>query len=116
MRRSIIFGLIAVLFAILLTPSLALPRIQGRGLAQQTCNPFTRVGQAGMLALGTVVDIVNYEAGGPVTRTGTVDEYYITTNCPAAAIFFMDAQAYVIRYGAADGSRRIVSLREMTVR
>jgi hypothetical protein len=108
MRRFLLLILFALLF-LTLTPAAA------------QCSPFTRQAQPGMLAIGTVVDIVNYEmvapnTVAPVTRTGTVDEYYITTYCPQAAIFNMDAQAYVIKYGAVDGSRRIVSLRELTVR
>jgi hypothetical protein len=84
----------------------------------QNCPTFTKSYQAGMLPIGTIVNIVNYEApgGGAVVRTGTVDEYFITTNCPQNRPFFMDAQAYVIQYGAADGSRRIVSFHELTVR
>jgi hypothetical protein len=90
-------------------------------VAGQYCPEFTRNYQVGLLPIGTIVDIVNYEwvapnTSAPVTRTGTIDEYFITTNCPQNRPFFMDAQAYVIQYGAADGSRRIVSFHEMTVR
>ncbi len=90
-------------------------------VAAQQCPQFTRDYQQGMLPIGTVVDITNYEyiapnSSGAVTRTGTVDEYFLTVNCPQSRPFNMDAQAYVIRYGAADGSRRIVSFRELTVR
>lgn len=112
MNRRFVLGLMILLFVMVWTVMPA---------AAQQCPEFTRQAQGGMLPIGTVVDIVNYEIVAPntvsaVTRTGTVDEYFLTGNCPQYRPFNMDAQAYVIRYGAADGSRRVVSYRELTVR
>lgn len=112
MNRKFVLGLMILLFVMLWT---AMPA------AAQQCPEFTRQAQGGMLPIGTVVDIVNYEIVAPntvsaVTRTGTVDEYFLTGNCPQYRPFNMDAQAYVIRYGAADGSRRVVSQWELKVR
>lgn len=112
MNRKLMLGMVILLFLMLWTVMPA---------AAQQCPEFTRQPQAGMLPIGTVVDITNYELVAPntvsaVTRTGTVDEYFLTVNCPQSRPFNMDAQAYVIRYGAADGARRVVSQWELKVR
>ncbi len=112
--RKTVFGLLGLIIILQILSDLS-------PAAAQQCPEFTRQPQADMLPIGTVVDITNYELVAPntvsaVTRTGTVDEYFLTVNCPQSRPFNMDAQAYVIRYGAVDGSRRVVSQWELKVR
>lgn len=107
MKSSLILILLFVVLAVGLAPA-----------AAQSCPYFTKIQPPGLLPVGTIVDFTNYEApgGGAMVRTGTVDEYFISTDCPQYRPFGMDGQAYVVKYAAADGSRRILSQREMTVR
>jgi len=84
---------------------------------QRVCDPFTTVGDVGMLPIGQVVDFLHWEGGNaPVVRTGTISKYYIQSCWPGVAVIGLDPQAYVVDYGAADRSQVILNRSALTVR
>lgn len=99
--------LIALLLAIVFTAEVE---------AQRVCTPFTTVPESGMLPIGTVVEFTYYEKQGAVRKTGVVDEYYLSSCFPGVAIIGLDAQAYVIDYNSADGSRVVLNAGALTVK
>jgi len=84
----------------------------------RVCNPFTTTPDAGMLPVGQVVDFLHWEGSSvPVTRTGIIEAYYIASCFPGGTgIVGLDAQAYVVNYGSADGSRVVLNRISLTVR
>lgn len=113
MRRfSGLLGVLIVL-ALLIGFQPGVTSAQGR-----VCNPFTTTPDAGMLPIGQVVDFLHWEGGSlPIVRTGTVDAYYIASCFPGGTgIVGLDPQAYVVNYGAADGSRVVLNRISLTVR
>lgn len=102
-----------MVFSLLVGFQLGVTAAQGR-----VCNPFTTTPDAGMLPVGQVVDFLHWEGGSvPITRTGMVEAYYIASCFPGGTgIIGLDPQAYVVNYGAADGSRIILNRGALTVR
>lgn len=103
---------IAQIVAIVLLTTLLMQVANAQG---RICNPFTTTPDSGMLATGTVVQFVYYEAGGPVRKTGTVEAYYIQACFPGVPIIGLDSQAYVVNYGSADGSRVVLNRSALSV-
>jgi len=105
-------GFIAIILSTVLTAFLA----QARGF---TCSPpYTTTAEAGMLPIGTVVEFEHWE-GVPrtVIRTGWVACYYIRSKFPdPGGIVGLEDQAYVVDYGAADGSTVTLNRLALTVR
>jgi len=106
------------LVALLVIAALFSGFLLGQVSAQQrVCDPFTTVGDAGMLPIGQVVDFLHWEGGNvPVSRTGTISKYYIQACWPGIPVIGLDAQAYVVDYGAADRSQVILNRDALTVR
>lgn len=102
MKRTL--QVIALLIVAALLLGVLAAQAQGR-----VCDPFTTQGEAGMVALGAQVSFLNYEAGGPVARTGRIEGYYLQSCWPGAPLPGKDSQAYWISYGAADGGRIVLN-------
>lgn len=100
MKRLLILALV-----ILLLNGLSQARAQGR-----VCNPFTTTPDEGMLPIGQVVEFEHWEGGPrPVLRVGQVSAYYILSCWPGTAVPGLEAQAYVVNYGSADGSQVVLN-------
>lgn len=79
-------------------------------LAQRVCNPYTQTPNAGMLPIGQKVTFDHWEGEAlPVQREGQITAYYIQSCWPGIAVIGLDAQAYVVNYGSADGSQIVLN-------
>lgn len=112
MRKFLFWVMVLVVLSLLIGLG-AVSAQQGR-----VCNPFTTTPDAGMLPVGQVVDFLHWEGGSlPIVRTGQVEAYYIASCFPGGTgIVGLDPQAYVVNYGAADGSKVVLNRLALTVR
>ncbi len=113
MRRSLIFGLIAALFAIVLIVAAWQPVAAGE-YPNRACEIYTKIPEAGMLPLGAVVSFTMYDETGPVTRTGTIVCYYVAARLNFE-LMLMDPLAYVIDHADPQFAFAVKNLRELTV-